>query len=120
MGSGPSLLQSMLRQRAVLWPRSGTDPYGKPTLGNPVQVSVRWDDVTKTFLADDGETQQPLTKVYVDRDVVKGSKMMLADLTSGFDVNPDNHPGLVWEVVRFERFPNFECDDFLRTVYVQR
>ncbi len=38
----PSMETADLRQCAVLWPATGHDEYGQPTVGEPVEIRCRW------------------------------------------------------------------------------
>ena len=109
-----SIITKMLKETGVYWSPLGTDAYGQPTYNSPIEISVRWQDVTEEFLDPDGETQIARSKVFVGQDVVLRGVLflgLLTDLTSTTD--PKANIG-AWEIRLFKRIPNFKATEWLR------
>lgn len=75
-------LESIDRPRkAVLWPATGVDGFGQPTVGAPVELDVMWNGVTREVRDPNGNSVTIDATVHVDRAVAKGSIMWLGALT---------------------------------------
>ena len=61
-----------LNQTAVYWKRLGPDGYGDWLWEDPVEIDVRWDDVSEMFTDVNGEQRMSLAKVLVNQDVKDG------------------------------------------------
>jgi len=113
-----SLIVRMRRQNAVYWPFDSVDQFGKKAVGSPVQIKVRWEDVSEEFLDSNGEIQISRSKVYVDRDMEVGGILMLGttvDITDPIDVKENDG---AWEIRKFEKLPTLRATEFLRTAYL--
>ena len=109
-----SLITRMLKQTAVYWPFVSTNQFGKKAVGSPIEIEVRWEDVSEEFLDSQGERQMSRSIVYVDRDTPVGGILMLGELGSGVDeANPKENDN-AWEIRRFEKFPNLRVTEYLR------
>ncbi len=58
-------------QTVTVWEKTGTDRYGEPTRGSPVEPLVRWERTRKDMMAPDG------TRVNVDVVMVYGCDLDL-------------------------------------------
>lgn len=114
-----SLITRMRKETAVWFEKTGTDPYGKPTHGVPVEIKVRWDAVSKQFIKPTGEEVMSNAIVYVDRDVKVGDVLLLGTIADNV-TNPLDAKDNVgaWEVQRFDRNPNLRATEYLRTAYL--
>lgn len=112
------LLQRMLRQTAVYWPRLGEDDYGQPVYDAPVEIKVRWEDVNEQFLDQQGATEISRAKIYVDRDLNVGDAIRLGALsTMDYPQDPCENTG-VHEIRSFQKTPDIRAKNFLRVVMV--
>lgn len=67
-------------QTAVLWPATGFDGYGQPTVGAAVEIMVRW-EATKRQVPDAAGSNIALdAEAVVDRKIKPGSNMWLGKL----------------------------------------
>lgn len=115
-----SIITRMRRQTAVWWPEASTeqDRFGQPQVTTPVQISVRWEDISEEFIDSNNTRQLSNARVYVDRDVSVGGILMLGKLTDITDaVNPKENVN-AWEIRRFEKLPNINNTEQLRTVFL--
>jgi len=113
-----SLITRMRRQNAVYWALDSIDQFGKKTFSSPVQIKVRWDDVTEEFLDSEGVRQVSKAVVYVGEDIEEGSVLMLGELSDITDaVNIKENEG-AWEVRMFAKTPNLRATEFLRRAYL--
>ncbi len=120
-----SIITRMLKQTAVWWPlasmeSSGSDydNYGQPIVTDPVEIDVRWEDVSEEFLDKDGVVQLSRARVYVDRDVEVGGVLMLGELTDITDATTPKENENAWEIRRVEKLPNLRNTEYLRTCYL--
>ena len=120
-----SIITRMRKQTAVWWPQQSAevagmdhDRFGQPQVSDPVQISVRWEDVSEEFIDSNNTRQLSRARVYVDRDMSVGDILMLGKLTDITDaVNPKENIN-AWEVRRFEKLPNIKNTEQLRTVFL--
>lgn len=113
-----SLITRMRKQKAVWFEATGTDPYGKPTYAQPVQIDCRWEDVAKQYIKPTGEEAMSQAVVYPDRDVKPKDvlrKGLLSELTDPSD--PKANEG-AFEVMRFDKLPTIRATEFLLTAYL--
>ncbi len=112
------IIKTMRKQTAVYWPFVSINQFGEKAVGDPVQISVRWEDKNEEFLDMGGQIQMSNAVVYVDRDMVNGSILMLgviADITD--PVNIKENDG-AWEIRKFDKLPDLKAREFLRTAYL--
>lgn len=62
-------LTSMFRHKALYWRVTGTDRYGQPEYGVPVELNVRWQDQVEEFLDKEGNTQLSEAIVFCREDL---------------------------------------------------
>lgn len=125
-------IESVAVQTAVYWgnPRAGS--AGDMVWDNPVEVKVRWDNVTKlirdakgkevacraeVLLAGQLENDGTVTPIDLD---VDGRLYLggLYDLDSGQEVDPLSVDG-AWAIMRFDKTPEFQSEeDFIRTTFL--
>lgn len=65
------------RQKALLWPKTGTDRYGQPTQGPAQEIEVRWNNNLKSTLDRDGNEIAVDAVAIVAQDITEGSIMWL-------------------------------------------
>lgn len=112
------LLDRACNQDAVYWAKSsGTDMHGHPNVAAPVAIRVRWDDVSKEFLATDSTKQLSLAEVMVRVDMSPGDFIKLGTLASLTAPNDPRASG-AHEIRKFEKIPNRKATDFVRTAYL--
>lgn len=99
--------------KAVWWQKNGTDRYGDPTFATPVEINVRWTDLTEMTIRPDGTTFFSQAKVFVDRDVSPGDILKHSELDSSIDNDPANETG-TYEIQTFKKTPNKRATKFLR------
>jgi len=114
------IISKMLKQKAVYWELSSVefDNYGQPIPSTPIEIDVRWEDVSEEFLDANGTMQLSKAKVYVDRDVELGGVLMLGELDSSVDEDNPKENENAWEIRRFEKLPTLKATQFLRTCYL--
>lgn len=121
-----SIITRMRKQKAVWWPLQtiesagdDADNYGQPLVSlDPIEIDVRWEDVSEEFIDETDTVQMSRARVYVDRDVEVGGILMLGELTDITDANNPKENDNAWEIRRFEKLPNLKNTEFLRTVFL--
>lgn len=105
-----------MKQKAVYWPPSELDDFGKPTWGTAVEIDCRWEDVQEQFINSNGETALSRAKLIVDRDLENKGVLWLGELDDVVDINdPKDNPN-AWEILRFMKTPDFKGRRYLREV----
>lgn len=100
----PPLEEMDRHDTAVLWPATGLDRYGKPTIGSPVELTpedgtgVRWVAKKKQIMSPQGQPVGVDVTVILDREVPIGSKMWKGALEDWDDEAQTD----VMEVVAYE------------------
>ena len=113
-----SIITRMRKQTCVYWALDTVDQFGAKQYDSPVEISCRWEEVSEEYLDANGQRLISNAKVYVDRDMVAGSVLMLdgiASITNEDDVRENLG---AYEIKRFDKLPNFKADEFLRTCYL--
>lgn len=65
----PSIETSNLEDYAVLWTAAALDNYGRPSVYSPIEIQVRWEDLT-TLSSSPQDTIQTLNaEIFVDCDI---------------------------------------------------
>lgn len=104
-------------QKAVLWPRESFDPFGKPVVGDPVEISVRWEEELAVTAQATGATGM----LIVDRQIPTRSSMWLGELANWSGVRPDeDETGSIMEVIEYHEIPDLKGRVSLRQVMVVR
>lgn len=106
-----------MKQKAVLWPPSGLDEFGKPTSSTPEEIDCRWEDSVEEFIDANGERQVSRSRLMVDRDIPVKAFLKLGELDSTIAEGPADNPN-AWEVRLAMKTPNFKGSKFLREVYL--
>lgn len=75
-----SLLQRMLIHDALYWAPNGSDVYGARQYADAVEIKCRWEHGTRETITSTNTEITAEDKVYVDRDVVEGGRLMLGTL----------------------------------------
>jgi hypothetical protein len=122
------ILEDMRVQWAVYWPPGPLSDEATRTFGEPVELLVRWEEVTEMFLDRQGNEQVSKSKVYVGEDLTELGVLWLspavadnsvgsglAELVSESD--PFANPK-AYEIRRFDRIPTLDGDEFLRIAYL--
>lgn len=113
-----SLIEDMRTQDAVHWAAGPPDKTGKPTVGHPTAVVVRWEDKHEKFMNPEGEEVVSNAVVYVP-EVSNGVEMHEGDyLWLGVIGNEPENPVIdkdAHQIRKFEKLPDIEGEEFLRT-----
>jgi len=109
------ILDTARRQYAVRWPHTGTDKFGKSTYGSPVELRVRWDRVSETFMDKSGAQRVSKSKVmFASTDTVNEDDVLwegqLADLDDAHKADPFKNRN-AWTVQGVMRTPTLRADD---------
>jgi len=108
----------MIKQTGVYWAPSGTDDYGKPTWATPIEVGIRWEDISEHFMDPQGETQMSNARVYLDQNVEVHGVLLLGELTSSVDQDDPKANDGAWEIRKFENLPDIPATKALKTAYL--
>lgn len=104
--------------RAVYWPPLAPNSFGRVTYGTPVEIGVRWTDITEEIKNADGALVISQATIFASQDVEVGGMMLHSELDSSVDQdNPRNNAG-AWEILGFSKIPNKKATKFLRKVYL--
>lgn len=112
------ILTKILEMDAVYWPPNGQDEFGTPAFGSPIDLKVRWEDVTETFMNAKGEAKTSKSKVYVGQDVQEEGALWLgtvATLTN--PTKPFAQPN-AWQISAFSKIPTLNAKQFLRIAWL--
>lgn len=110
-------IESMGRtQKAVLWAAGTTSTsIGRKKVSAAVEIDVRWENVQRDALGDDGETIVTDATVQVYQDVAVGSLVWLGELADW-----STSVGGLHEVVTVGKIPNLKGTRFRRILGVIR
>ena len=99
---------SYLLQTAVLWSAAGIGDYGQPTISNPTEIRVRWNDVQSEALDPQGNTITVDASAIVNRDVSIGSILWLGTLTNWVGTGSNDQNGKLMQVKTFNSTPDLK------------
>lgn len=97
-----------LHQKAVLWLKTGTDRYGRPVTGTPVQINVRWEWVSGLSISAASQVAGLDATVACDREVPLEARMWLGELADWYGSGSDTLDDEVCEVVRKHTTPDIK------------
>lgn len=112
----PNVEVMNLLQKAVLWERSAVDRYGEPTVSDPVEIDVRWEEGLQETIDAEGTPVAASGTVDVDQDIPVGSILWLGELA---DLPDPVTSGLV-EVVSSDKVPDIKGRVYARSVTVRK
>jgi len=116
-----SIINQLLRQKAVWWAKSTMDVYGKPTYLAPAEIRCRWEPDQREIV--DASGLKRMASAAVDHDtpsVTTGDVLYLGnltDLTTPQKADPESVTG-VWKVQRVETTPDVPQRQQWRTAYL--
>jgi hypothetical protein len=113
-----SIITKVLKQTAVYWAPSGTNAYGQPTYSAPVEIAVRWDDMSEEFLGPDGDRELSRAKVMVASDVELRGVLMLGDLGSSVDQDDPKANEGAWEIRMFKKIGTIKQTEYFRQAFL--
>lgn len=103
-------------QPAVYWPRlSGSDRQGRPRLGTPVEILVRWDGSGEMFVDKEGRSVVSSAEVMVPEGCEEGGALRLGALSTLTDTQNPWGNSKVYEIKKMETTPT---PDGSETLYV--
>ena len=107
-------------QDAVLWPANGWDNHGRPTVGTPCGIKVRW--LTKRSRVQDaqGNTLMLDATAIVGQRITVGSRMWLGDLDDWLGVGSGGTDNELMEVKAYNETPDLKGRFTQKTVGLMR
>lgn len=107
-------------QKAVWWKRTGLTGTGAPIFEDPVEISVRWEFRSESYMSADGESRTSLAVVYPDREISPRDLLRLGTLAELNDPLPENWASNseVHEARRCDKIPNMRGTEYLKVVYL--
>jgi hypothetical protein len=116
----PPLETDDLVHKAVLWGRAGTDRYGRPKVGAPEELDVRW-NWRRTEATDQAGNEVALdADVAVDRRIAPGSKMWRGELADWYGTGSAGDDSELMEVVTYQEVDDVKGRETRRTVGLKR
>lgn len=112
------IINRMRKQWATYWPPVGADEYGQPTFGTPIELKVRWDDVTEAYFNKMGESRSSESQVFVGQDVEEGGVLWLGRLTEVTDPAKPFAQKKAFQIQKFEKVPTLRATQFLRVAWL--
>ena len=113
-----SVIIKVLRQKCVYWAPGSPDAYGQPTYSDAVELWCRWDDTQQQIIKDDGTMVMSKAEVMLSADVAVGGVLLFGELVDVMYISePTKNPG-AFEILKFNKNPNFKCTEFVRVAYL--
>lgn len=84
------IIARMRKQKAIYWAKvpGVRDAMGNPTHDGPVAIDCRWEDKAEQFIGPGGDLETSRSNVYVDRNMIVGSLLLLAPGFAGESGGP--------------------------------
>ena len=118
----PNIEAAWRFQDALYWPASGFDAYGNPDVdmtADPVELKVRWEQVSPESLDAQGNTVNYDAVVVVDREIPIGSVFWQGTLDSLFPLGSPPTSELMY-VKTYSDIPDIKGRHHRRLVYLMR
>lgn len=116
----PPLETDDLDHKAVLWALAGYDRYGRPKVGAPEEVDVRWTWRRSEALDPQGNTVSLDADVAVDRKIKPGSKMWKGELADWYGTGSAGDDSELMEVVTYAEADDLKARETRRQVGLKR
>lgn len=119
-----SLIDRIRKGFCVYWAPVGTDQFGKPLLGAPIELTCRWEDVIEEVLSAEGEKTLTKAKVFVGQDVVprgvlvKGQLNTITDQLDPFNNVDWNGTPAAHRIIAFNSTPDIKYRKIVRIAYL--
>jgi len=115
-----SIITRVLRQDAVYWAPSTVRGYDGNTSGfsAPVAVRVRWSVQERFHVLETGVQVISQSSVMINQDVLKEGYLYLGELADVIAVTDPTDHNEAWEIMKFDKIPNFRATEYLRTAYL--
>jgi len=113
-----SVITKVLKQKCVYWAPDAVDVFGQPTYSVAVELDCRWDDVQQQIIKNDGTMVISKAEVMLSADVAVGGVLMFGLLESIMYLNEPTRNNGAFEILKFDKNPNFKCTEFVRTAYL--
>jgi len=115
-----TILRKNCNQTAVYWAAPVKDGYGGFTYGDPVEISVRWQDKTEIIMDSKGVEMISKAEVFTIQDVAEQGILYLGDLDD-LDSTQEDDPATITgahSIKRFEKSPTANGREFVRKVWL--
>ena len=112
----PPQEESHRLQKAVLWAKAGTDDYGQHTVGDPVEIDVRWNARRRETADPKGNPLVLDADAVVDRVIAVGSRMWLGELADWLGTGSGADDEEIMEVMTYSETPDVKNRFSTRTV----
>lgn len=116
----PAQESAFRREKAILFPRTGVDRFGKFTVGPAEEIDVRWVVTPSEKLDKDTNTKVISGKARVDVDVLEGSRIWQGTLADWLGTGSGGDDNMLLEVTVFDKVPDLKARFSSRTVTVMR
>lgn len=117
----PPLVTRHRHEAAVLWPAGiYPDESGSPTVGNPIEIRVRWEERQQDVDDPLRGTIRLDAVVVVDREIAEGSRMWRGCLSAWPATNATVRDSELMEVVRYSETPDLKGRNRRRVVGLRR
>lgn len=127
MGGINGLLARTCKQTAVYWAAPTKDGYGGMSFSDPVEISVRWEEMTQVVSDAKGNEVTSRAVVYLTQDVDEEGMLYLGTLDDLYDSLESSLGALddpkeiedVFIIKRFQKLPVLSsATEFLRKAYL--
>lgn len=100
-------------QYAVYWPVVGVNEFGKLTVGDPIELRVRWENLIRDASRDTNTKNYPRVEIHdydakaiVDRDLDEQGRLWLGKLSEWYGTGSGAYEEDVMEIAQFSKIPN--------------
>ncbi len=116
----PSQESSHRFEKAVLFPRTGVDGYGKYVVGDAEEIQVRW-TVTPSERVDKETNATVISgKCRVNRDVLVGSRIFQGTMDEWLGTGTGANDNMLMDVTVSEKTPDLKARFHSRVLTVMR
>jgi len=113
-----SAITKVLKQKCVYWAPGTPDAYGQTTYSEAIELNCRWDDNQQQIIRDDGTMVMSKAEVMLSADVIVGGVLKFGTLDDVLYMNEPTRNDGAFEILKFDKNPNFKCTEFVRTAYL--
>lgn len=112
----PSQESSHRFQYAVLWPKTGHSQDGEAVVGEPEEITVRWNNKLRVSKDAQGNPVAVDAVVHVNQEIAVGSSMWLGELEDWYGTGSGGDDSAVMEVLTYNDTKDLKARNTRMTV----
>ena len=111
-------MKRTLRQTAVYWEPIGDDGFGKISLEDAIDISVRWEQKSRLLTDNKGKEMTSDAEVYSLIDLEVDGRLWLGSVEDSSYTTDDEMAKSAYVIKAVQKVPSMRSGEFVRTSYL--